>query len=149
MIRTVWLALICFIGVGIMAAVKITAASRATTNVPERVGLSEQQELKVSVTQGVATPDVARRQAEQPETKSDRLTVLNVDAPPSVTPPTVIQLTPIAVSPSKPQPETAEPSVKLVSRHWRDPLAPKPAPVKMRKGAEKTSPQKASRRDVQ
>src|SRR5215203_446434 len=132
MIRTVWLALICLIGVGIMAAVKITTVSRATTNVPERVGLSEQQAPKVSVTQGVATPDVARREAEQ-QTKSDRLTLLNVDAPPTVTPPTVTQLTPVAVVPTKPQSETAEPSIKIVSRHWRDPLAPKAETLKMPK----------------
>lgn len=141
MIRTVWLALICLIGVGIMAAVKITTVSRATTNVPERVGLSEQQAPKVSVTQGVATPDVARREAEQ-QTKSDRLTLLKVDAPPTVTPP-------LAVVPTKPQSETAEPSIKIVSRHWRDPLAPKAETLKMPKGAGKASPRKSNRREVE
>jgi hypothetical protein len=141
--RTVWLALICLIGVGIMAAIKITTSSRATTNVAERVGLSERQEPKVSLTQGVATPDVARREAEQHQAKSDRLSVLNVDVPA-----TVPQAPPAALGPGKPRSDTVEPSIKLVSRHWRDPLAPKTEPL-MRKGLEKTSPRKASRRQAE
>jgi len=143
MIRTVWLALICLIGVGVMAAVKVTTASRATTNVPERNGLSEQQRPRPSITLGVATIDVARREAEQPQTKSDGLTVSDVDAPATVT-----HVTPVALAPRKLQSEPAEPKFKIVSRHWRDPLAPKADPVKG-KSAEKTSPQKPSRRDAQ
>jgi hypothetical protein len=138
-IRTFWLALVCLIGLGITAAAKITTASLATTNVPKRYALSEQQEPTASITQGIAAAiAVEWPQAERPENKSDRLTVLKDAAPPAVTPPI------ITVLPKNPASQTAEPKVKIVSRHWRDPLAPKADPIKRPKvkSAGPTSPPK-------
>jgi hypothetical protein len=119
MIRTFWLALVGLIGLGIMAAIKITTASLATTNAPKRYALSEQQKQIPPLTQGIAAIGVGRPQAELPVAKSDRIMVLKIDTPPTVTPPV------LTVLPDNPASQTAEPNVRIVSRHWRDPLAPK------------------------
>jgi hypothetical protein len=142
MIRTAWLALLCLIGVGIMAAVKVTTASRATPSVPI---VSEQKEPRIPVTQGVAVISVARPEPEktEPSTKSDRVGV-NVDVRPAVT-----RVTPMVVEPANPQRDTA-PVLKLVSRHWRDPLAPKvvqPVSRPTGKSAEKRTARRASPRE--
>jgi len=64
MIRTAWLALLCLIGVGIMAAVKVTTASRATPSVLERQQSSEQKAPRISLTQGVAAISAERTEPE-------------------------------------------------------------------------------------
>ena len=144
MIRTAWLALLCLIGVGIMAAVKVTTASRATPSVLERQQSSEQKAPRISLTQGVAAISAARPEPEpEPSTRSDRVGV-NVDTQPALT-----RVTPTVVEPASPQRETA-PVFKLVSRHWRDPLAPKvvqPVSRSTAKSAEKRTTRRASPRE--
>jgi hypothetical protein len=142
MIRTAWLALLCLIGVGIMAAVKVTTASRATPSVPM---LSEQKDPRIPLTQGVAAISVARPEPDKPEpsNKSDRVDV-NVDIQPTVT-----RVTPMVVEPANPQRDTA-PVLKLVSRHWRDPLAPKlvkPVSRPTGKSTDKRAARRASPRE--
>ena len=48
--------------------------------------------------------------------------------------------TPFAISSPQSAPKPAEPSIKIVSRHWHDPLAPKTEPLaNQRKSTKKTS----------
>jgi|SRR5450759_37059 hypothetical protein len=118
MIRTVWLALICLISLGVMAAVRIGTASLARANVSDDV-----------------TPTEIK--SEQPLMKSDKLEVLNIER--ALTKTTV---TPIAILPPKAELKPAEPVTKIISRHWHDPLAPKSEPVtgqSKRKSTERAS----------
>lgn len=115
MIRTIWLALICLISLGTMAAVRIGTTSLASANISDVVMPTE-------------------RNSEQPLMKQDKLEVLNIEPIKTIVTPDAIP--PKAVS------RTAEPVIKIVSRHWHDPLAPKAEPVAgraKRKSAERTS----------
>jgi hypothetical protein len=106
MFRTVWLALICLISLGAMIAAKIGIASLASADASGVVTIA-----------GSSHPD-------QPIMKSDKLNVLNNERmPPETT------LPPIAILPPKDLATTPEPVIKIVSRHWHDPLAPKTQPA--------------------
>jgi hypothetical protein len=100
MIRTVWLTLICSSGLGVLGAIKIAATPFAS-----------------------ADPSHVESTAGEQDTlaKADRLEVHHMPAQ------TVV--TPVAIVLPKTAPQPAEP-MKIVSRHWHDPLAPKAAPIK-------------------
>jgi hypothetical protein len=103
MFRTIWLALICLVSLGAMIAAKIGIASLASADVS----------------------DVAiARSPDQPLMKSDKLKVVNNErnSPQPTLPPSAI------LSP-KDLATTPEPGIKIVSRHWHDPLAPKTRPA--------------------
>jgi hypothetical protein len=113
MIRTVWLALICLISLVIMAAIKVGIESLASADAS-----------------GVVMP--ADKDTEHGLMKSDKLEVSNIGPVPSKP-----IATPFAISPPQSAPKPAEPSIKIVSRHWHDPLAPPLA--NQRKPVKKTS----------
>ena len=100
MTRTIWLALICLISLGAMAAIRIGIGTLARTNVSNDV-----------------TPTEIK--SERPLMKSDKLEVLNVER--GFTKTTVM---PIAILP-KAELKSAEPVIKIIGRHWHDPSAPK------------------------
>ena len=117
MIRTVWLAVICLISLGAMAAVRIGIASLARASVSD-----------------VVTPTELK--SEQPLMKSDKLDVLKIEGVLTTT------VTPIAILPPKGEVKPGEPVIKIISRHWHDPLAPKSKPdagQSKRKSNERTS----------
>jgi hypothetical protein len=100
MIRIFWFALICLIGLGVLAATKMAGP--------------------------LTTADVSQVEAPAPMigdhdalAKADKLKVFHVEPVPE---PTVV--TPVATEPSKIAPKAVE-ATKIVSRHWHDPLAPK------------------------
>ncbi len=118
MIRTVWLAVICLISLGAMAAVRIGTASLARANVSDVVATTE---IK----------------SEQPLMKSDKLDILKIERALTET-----TETPIAILPPKAELKPGEPVIKIISRHWHDPLAPKSEPAagqSKRKSNERTS----------
>jgi hypothetical protein len=101
MIRIFWFALICLIGLGVLAAMKM--AGPLTT-------------ADVSQVEATISPMIVDHDA---LAKSDKLKVFHVEPVPE---PTVV--TPVATEPPKIAPKAVE-ATKIVSRHWHDPLAPK------------------------
>ena len=101
MIRNCWLALICLIGLGVLATMKMAAAPHTTTDVSQ-----------VEPT----APMTAGRDA---LAKADKLTVSHVQSMPEP-----MAFIPIATEPPKTSPKAVE-TTNIVSRHWHDPLAPK------------------------
>jgi hypothetical protein len=116
MIRTVWLALICLISLAVMAAIKVGIESPASADAPDVVMPTE-------------------KGTEHASMKSGRLEVRMIGPVPSEP-----MKAPLAISSPQSAPKPAEPSFKIVSRHWHDPLAPKTEPLaKQRKSTKKAS----------
>jgi hypothetical protein len=125
MIRTVWLALICLITVAALALAKISAVPVATAEISEQSEAPKQTERKIATRAEslpiYVSPDEVK--TDQPFGKSDKLKDLNLS------PATTVTTLPIAIVPQKVQSKTAEEApIKIISRHWRDPLAPKLMP---------------------
>jgi hypothetical protein len=114
MFRTVWVALICLISLGALIATKVGIASLASADVSDVV-------------------TIAGSRPDQPLAKSDKLKVLN-NEPMSVQ----TTLPPMAIPPAIDAATVPEPPIKIVSRHWHDPLAPKTQPATVRSKAKST-----------
>ena len=121
MLRPVWLGLIFLFAVGGMAAARF-AAPRAVANSPAPSKSLKHTDRFISPTEGLTTIGTTLPEqlvAEPLLTKTDRLAVVNAE-------PVSVKTVPVLVSPPrKPESETPKDFVKIVSRHWRDPLAPK------------------------
>jgi hypothetical protein len=120
MLRTIWLGLISLLAVGAIAAVKFMSP-HALANVPAASeAASKQTDRFISPTEGLTTVGSTLPENE-PETalaKSDRMAALSVE-------PIPIKTIPVTISPPRKSAETLKQPVKIVSRHWRDPMAPK------------------------
>jgi hypothetical protein len=101
MIRTIWLAVICLVGLGVMVALKVGTASLASAD--------------VSRVEAPAAQAIGQSHALM---KSDRLEVVKIE------PAVEMTVTPVPTVPAKIVSESREPTTKIVSRHWHDPLAP-------------------------
>jgi hypothetical protein len=104
MIRTVWLAIFCLVSLVVLVVIRIGAAPLA------RADASRLQTTAAANTQQATA------------TKADKLKVSYVEPPARTT------VTAVAIVPSKIAPKPAETTIKIVSRHWHDPLAPKASP---------------------
>ena len=109
MIRTVWLAVLCSIGLGAMIAIKA-----GTPTPPLNVGASPEQ---TTVGTGFVQDTL---------TKADKLEVVYVRDPVAVEP---VMLVTKARDQTPPQPPSPPATPKIVSRHWHDPNAKKVAAV--------------------
>src|ERR1035437_6008570 len=123
MIRTVWLALICLISLGALAAIKVGTASLAN---------AEASRGETPAGTNVEQDTLA---------KSDKLEVSNIEPLPSKK-----MVMPVAIMPPQITSKPTEPITKIVSRHWHDPLVPKAEPVANRpKVNHRRRPQRDSR----
>jgi hypothetical protein len=109
MIRTVWLAIFCLTSLAVLVAIRIGAApvTRADASRLETTTAADIQQAT--------------------STKADKLKVSYIEPEATTT------VTPVAIVPDNaPKPaETTiktETPIKIVSRHWHDPLAPKASP---------------------
>ena len=109
MIRTVWLAVLCSIGLGAMIAIKA-----GTPTPPLNVGASPEQ---TTVGTGFVQDTL---------TKADKLEVVYVRDPVAVEP---VMLVTKADDETPPQPPSPPATPKIVSRHSHDPNAKKVAAV--------------------
>jgi hypothetical protein len=105
MIRTVWLALICLTGLGVLGAMKMAAAPLTTADASH-----VETTIATTAEHGILA-------------KADKLEVYHVEPVPGS-----MVVTPVAIVLPKTAPKPAE-TTKIVSRHWHDPLAPKAAPI--------------------
>ena len=121
MIRPFWLGLILLFAVGGLAAAKFVAPS-AVAYVPAPSKLIKQTERFISPTEVLTTGGTSLLQQSAPEpllAKTDKLAVRSAE-------PVPIKTVPVrAAPPRRPQSDTVKEPDKIVSRHWRDPLAPK------------------------
>ena len=124
MLRTVWLGVVCLLCIGAMVVAKLTGASLAAAKVSDHGEISP---AHFSATKDLTTvgSTLTKTEPDQPFAKSDRLAVVNADPTPLKT----IAISGVA-SPQKPL--HSESAIKIVSRHWRDPLLPKAPPVSKR-----------------
>src|SRR5260370_3031542 len=120
MIRTVWLGVFFLTSLVVLVAVRIGAAPLASADVP-----------RVETTTAADTQQAT-------STKADKLQVSYIE--PAADRPTV---TPVAIVAPKSTPKPAEKPIRIVSRHWHAPLAPKSSPTA---DQSKSKPSKASRR---
>lgn len=140
--RTVWLALLCLIGLATTVVVKIGMSPYASADVSRGV-----TSTKAEVSRGTALTDSVALSSDvtagtnlqsNPSTKADKLEVSYTNEPPSE----VKSIKSVAVG--LPTTEPKQPSEKMeriVNRHWHDPLsvpvAPRPS---TRRKVSKTSP---------
>jgi hypothetical protein len=110
MIRTVWLAIFCLTSLAVLVAIRIGAApvTRADASRLETTTAADIQQAT--------------------STKADKLKVSYIEPEATTT------VTPVAIVPPADAPKPAETTIKaetpikIVSRHWHDPLAPKASP---------------------
>jgi hypothetical protein len=117
MIRTVWLAIFCLTCLAVLVAIRIGAAP-----------LTSADAARLETTTAADTQQAT-------STKADKLKVSYIEPAATTT------VTPIAIVPPNDAPKPAETTIKIVSRHWHDPLAPKASPNVDRS---KSKPSKAS-----
>jgi hypothetical protein len=129
MIRTVWLGVFFLTSLVALVAVRIGAAPLASADVP-RV-----ETTTAADTQQATSKKADKLQVSYIEPAADRSTVTPVAMLASVTP--------VAIVAPKSAPKPAEKPVRIVSRHWHDPLAPKSS---SKVDQSKSKPSKASRR---
>ena len=102
--RTIWLAIFCLISLVVLVAIRIGAAPLTSAEA------SRLETTTVADTQQTTS------------TKADKLKVSYIE-PAATTP-----VTPVGVVPPDNAPKPAETTIKIISRHWHDPLAPKASP---------------------
>jgi hypothetical protein len=125
MIRTVWLAIFCLTSLAVLVAIRIGAAP---------VTRADASRLE---------PTTAADTQQATSTKADKLKVSYIEPEATTT------VTPVAIVPPDNAPKPAEKTIKaetpikIVSRHWHDPLAPKASP---KLDQSKSKPSKASTR---
>jgi hypothetical protein len=125
MIRTIWLAIFCLTSLVVLVAIRIGAA-------PVTSAVASHLETTTADDTQQAT-----------STKADKLKVSYIEPAASTT------VTPVAIVPPDNAPKPAETTVKaettikIISRHWHDPLAPKASPNVDRS---ESKPSKASTR---
>jgi len=122
MLRPFWLGLILLFTVGGLAAAKFAAPS-AVASPPAPSKPIKQTDRFISPTEGLTTVTTTLAQQPAPEpllTKTDKLAALSAEPVPIKT-------------------------IKIVSRHWRDPLAPKFAGNKAAKSKSTKKLSKSSR----
>jgi hypothetical protein len=125
MIRTIWLAILCLTSLAVLVAIRIGAAPVT------RADASRLETTTVADTQQATS------------TKADKLKVSYIEPEATTT------VTPVAIAPPDNAPKPAETTIKpettikIVSRHWHDPLAPKASP---KLDQSKSKPSKASTR---
>ena len=123
MLRSIWLGLMFLIAVVGLAAVKF-AIPLDVANVPQPSKAIKQTDRFVSIAEQPTTvgSTLHEQQAapeEPPLAKTDKVAALTTE-------PVVIKTIPVVISPQhKPHSEAPKQPIKIVSRHWRDPLAPK------------------------
>jgi hypothetical protein len=119
MIRTVWLGVFFLTSLVVLVAIRIGAAPLASAH--------------VSHVETTAAADTQQTTS----TKADKLQVSYVEPVDRTT------VTPVAIVAPKSTPKPAEKPIRIVSRHWHDPLAPS-SPPKVDRSKSKSS--KTSRR---
>jgi hypothetical protein len=108
--RTIWLAIFCLTSLVVLVAIRIGAAPLTSAEA------SRLETTTVADTQQATS------------TKADKLKVSYIEPAATTT------VTPVAIVPPDNAPKPAETTVeaettiKIVSRHWHDPLAPKASP---------------------
>ena len=140
MLRPFWLGLILLFAVGGLAAAKFAVPS-VVANVPAPSKPIKQTERFISPTEVLTTVGTSllhQAAPEPPLTKTDKLAARSAE-------PVPIKTIPVGATPSrKPQSEAVKEPVKIVSRHWRDPLAPKLPSHKAAKSKSTKTPSKPS-----
>ncbi|MDB5612224.1 MAG: hypothetical protein JWP25_9124 [Bradyrhizobium sp.] len=114
MMRTVWLAVFCLTSLVVLVAIRIGAAPFAS---------ADASRLETATT--VANPPQAT------STKSDKLQVSYIEPTTDRTTVTPVAIVPLKDAPKilpKNVPKREETTIRIVSRHWHDPLAPKASP---------------------
>jgi hypothetical protein len=119
MIRTIWLAVFCLTSLGVLVAIRIGATPFTSAD--------------ASHVEPVAT---AVDPPQTTSTKADRLQVSYVEPAKDRTMETPAAVAPLTDAPkilpknssSKSLPRRNETTIRIVSRHWHDPLAPKASP---------------------
>jgi hypothetical protein len=119
MIRTIWLAIFCLTSLVALVAIRIGAAP-VTSAVASRLETTAADDTQQATS-----------------TKADKLKVSYIEPAASTT------VTPVAIVPPDNAPKPAETTIRIVSRHWHDPLAPKASP---NVDHSKSKPSKASTR---
>lgn len=130
--RTVWLAFFCLIGLAITAVIKFGLSPYVSADYP-RPGVSFP---KADVSQKIARP------AEVASSPDNKTTATNIqktsakgdklEAPYTVEASAEpISVKPVAIAPTEtePQPKRPENTLKIVSRHWHDPLDKRSVPA--------------------
>ena len=136
MLRPIWLGLMFLIAVVGLAAVKV-AVPLAVADVPPPPSKTiKQADRFVTPPEPMTVGSTSPQQAvpEPPLTKTDKVAAPAAD-------PIPVKTTPAVISP-RPQTESQKPKqpVKIVSRHWRDPLAPKAEPARQSKVGSQSKP---------
>jgi hypothetical protein len=119
MIRTIWLAVICLVGLGAMGVKRIGTASLAS---------ADTSRVEASAARAVEENHALM--------KSDKLEVLRIGPAP-----VKVIVTPVAIMPVKNMSVSPESATTIVSRHWHDPLAPiaKPETASLKGKSKKTA----------
>jgi hypothetical protein len=104
--RTVWLAIVCLTSLVVLVAIRFGAAPPASADAS-----------RMDTPATVADPQQAT------STKADKLQVSYIEPAAERT-----TVTPVATMPPKSAPKPKEAPIKIASRHWHDPLAPKTSP---------------------
>jgi hypothetical protein len=104
--RTVWLAIVCLTSLVVLVAIRFGAAPLASADA-----------LRMDTMTTVADPQ------QTTSTKADKLQVSYVEPAADRA-----AVTPVATMPANSAPKPKEVTIKIVSRHWHDPLAPKASP---------------------
>jgi hypothetical protein len=124
-IRTVWLAVLCLIGLGAVVAIKA-----GTPTPPPNVGAPPEQTT------------VGKTFSQDTLTKADKLEIAQVRDPVAVEPVILVTRTPNA-TPRQPLSPTATP--KILSRHRHDPKAKKSAAVSPDRRIKHQEPKKSKK----
>jgi hypothetical protein len=124
MIRTVWLAIFCLISLVVLVVIRIGAAPLA------RADASRLETTAAADTQQATS------------TKADKLKVSYIEPAAGTT------VTAVAIVPPKNAPKPAETTIRIVSRHWHDLLAPKASPNVDRSNINLRTPRRDNRAHV-
>src|ERR1039458_1615340 len=98
MVRTVWFGLVCLIGLGAMASLRVAITPT------------------VSAGNSLGQPTIGTAFEQNPLGKADKLKVSYIEEAPEKK-----LVTSIAVVPPKSAVKPKEKVIKIISRHWRDP----------------------------
>jgi hypothetical protein len=120
MIRTVWLAFLCLLGLGALVAIR----AGTPTTPPSARASPEQTTVSEIFSQDIFSQDTFSHDAFSQDTltKADKLKIAYARDPVAVKPLMLATKAPDE-TPSQPPRPTA--STKMVSRHWQDPIARK------------------------
>ena len=129
--RTVWIALLCLIGLAITAIAKIGMSPYASADVSRGVTSAKAEvSLETTVTESVALSSenvtAGTKLQNDPWTKADKLEVSYTNE----AAPVVKSIKPVAIaSPTTKPKQLAKKMDRIVSRHWHDPFDKRSVPA--------------------